>query len=289
MASETDNTNPDDGTGDFEPNTISGTLIVAVVLCLVCSLLVSGTAVALRDRIDANKLLNRQRNVLVAAGMYDNAENEVSEIPGLFEQVDAIGVQLPVRDGDASTAGEIVEMPQDVPTVPIPAELDLGGIKVRPTVASVYVIKGPDGQPEQFVLPVYGKGLWSTLYGYLALKADIEAGMPVGGITFYEHAETPGLGGEVDNPNWKRQWPSKELFNANWQPTLEVTKQGNANEPNEVDGISGATVTSNGVEGLVNYWLGADGFGPFLERYRNGELNFKSTTQTPSGEGGAEH
>lgn len=255
----------------LQPNTVGGTLTVAVVMCLVCSLLVSATAVVLRDTITANKLLNRQRNVLIAAGLYDPEKNTVKDIPGLFEKVVPIGVTLPDRQGDAQSAGRIVEFPAEVPTVPIPPDLDLAGIKTRETIAEAYLVNGPDGRPELFVLPIRGKGLWSTLYGYLALSADTEAGMPIRGITFYEHAETPGLGGEVDNPKWKAQFPGKEIFDADGRPQLDVTK-GTANEPNEVDGISGATVTSDGVQGLVNYWMGPDGFGPFLDRYRRGEL-----------------
>lgn len=285
MLSEADNANTtvtSRASARLQPNTVGGTLIVATVLCLVCSLLVSGTAVALRGRIAANKLANRQRNVLVAAGLYDPQTHTVAQIPELFEQVETIAVQLPARDGEDQAAGRLVEMPEEPEMVPIPPELDLAGIKARPGVAEVYVILGEDGAPEQFVLPVHGKGLWSTLYGYLALKADLEAGLPVGGITFYEHAETPGLGGEVDNPAWKAQWVGKELFNAEWDPVLEVTKPGNASGPAEVDGMSGATVTSNGVQGLVNYWLGEDGFGPFLERYRQGELDFSAPADTNS-------
>jgi Na+-transporting NADH:ubiquinone oxidoreductase subunit C len=281
VSSEADNANTAEASHAsprLQPNTVSGTLIVATVLCLVCSLLVSGTAVALRDRIASNKLANRQRNVLIAAGLFDPQTNTIDDVPGLFEQVQAFAVQLPTRDGD-QTAGQIVEMPAEPTMVPIPPELDLAGIKARPAVAEVYVLLGEDGSPEQFILPVHGKGLWSTLYGYLALKADVEAGLPVGGITFYEHAETPGLGGEVDNPSWKAQWPDKQLFNNDWEPVLRVTKPGNASGPAEVDGLSGATVTANGVQGLVNYWLGPDGFGPFLERYRQGEFDFTTQAQ----------
>jgi Na+-transporting NADH:ubiquinone oxidoreductase subunit C len=277
VSSEADNANTtqvSQTSARLQPNTVGGTLIVATVLCLVCSLLVSGTAVALRDRISANKQANRQRNVLIAAGLYDPASNTIDQVPELFGQVEAVAVQLPTREGDPEAAGRIVEMPEEPEMVPIPPELDLAGIKARPAVAEVYVIRGEDGAPEQFILPVHGKGLWSTLFGYLALKADVEAGLPVGGITFYEHAETPGLGGEVDNPSWKAQWPDKQLFNDDWEPVLRVTKPGNASGPAEVDGMSGATVTANGVQGLVNYWLGEDGFGPFLERYRQGELDF---------------
>jgi Na+-transporting NADH:ubiquinone oxidoreductase subunit C len=259
--------------GGLQPNTVTGTLLVATVLCLVCSLMVAGTAVALRSKIEENKRLNRQRNVLIAAGLFDANTNSAADIPKLFEQVKTIAVALPDRSGNDEESGRVVDMPAEVPVVSIPPDLDLGGIKTRETVAEVYIISNGDGRVAQLVLPVRGKGLWSTLKGYISLQADVAAGLPVGGITFYEHAETPGLGGEVDNRKWKDQWSGKQLFNANWQPDLVVTKPDVASAANEVDGMSGATVTSVGVQNLVNYWLGPDGFGPFLERYRNGELD----------------
>lgn len=276
--------------GGFKPNTVSGTLIVAVGLCLICSLLVSSGAVLLRPQIEANKRLNMQRNVLVAAGLFDESVNEDAQIPAIFENVETVLVNLPGRttdgalDIDDEHAGELndnlnvatydprkaAKDPKE--SVAIPANLDEAGIKRREKVTTAYVVKSEDGSIVQIVLPIYGKGLWSTLYGFLALKADDPKDMPVTGITFYEHAETPGLGGEVDNPKWKAQWPGKELLNSAGKPVLEVTKPGQANAENEVDGMSGATITSNGVEGLINYWLGSDGFGPFLEHYRKGDL-----------------
>ena len=123
---------------------------------------------------------------------------------------------------------------------------------------------------DQIVLPVYGKGLWSTLYGFLALAADTRT---VRGITFYQHAETPGLGGEVDNDDWKAQWIGRVALDDEYQPQIDVVRGvADPDTDYQVDGLSGATITSNGVEGLVDYWLGDDGFGPFLERFRNGEL-----------------
>ncbi len=285
------------GGSKLQPNTVSGTLIVAITLCLVCSLLVSGGAVLLRPSINANKHLKQQRNVLIAAGLFDTDKNTDADIPELFKNVETVLVNLPGRtsagelDSEDSHAGQL-NGDLDVGTydprkaakdpnesVAIPAELDRGGIKRRERVATAYVIKGADGSVSQIVLPVYGKGLWSTLYGYLALKADDVAEMPVTGITFYEHAETPGLGGEVDNPKWKSQWPGKELLSDSGNPVLDVTKPGQANAENEIDGISGATITSNGVQGLVNYWLGPDGFGPFLKRYREGKVNLTAETR----------
>jgi len=117
------------------------------------------------------------------------------------------------------------------------------------------------------VLPVYGKGLWSTLYGYLALKKDIET---VQGLTFYEHGETPGLGGEVDNANWKAQWVGRQVYDETGTPALGVSKGPAPEEdPFLVDGLSGATITSIGVSNLVQYWVSDEAYGSYLNKLKS--------------------
>ena len=136
-----------------------------------------------------------------------------------------------------------------------------------PNHAVVYqVTKG--GEIDQLILPVEGKGLWSTLYGFLSLKADLES---IQGLTFYDHGETPGLGGEVDNKNWKALWKGRKAFDERGRIAIKV-KKGQAGPPDadpyQVDGLSGATITSRGVTHLLAFWLGDDGFGPYLDQYR---------------------
>ena len=134
-----------------------------------------------------------------------------------------------------------------------------------PHNATIYEVR-KEGKLGQIILPVEGKGLWSTLYGYLALKDDLNT---INGLTFYQHAETPGLGGEVDNPRWKALWPGRKAFGDDGKPAVEVVK-GQAGTPEEapyaVDGLSGATITSRGVTYLIQFWLGDQGFGPYLNR-----------------------
>ena len=264
----------------MKPDSTKRTFTVAFVLCLVCSLLVSVAAVGLRPLQKRNQELKLRRNVLKAAGLWQEEFTD-QDVNATFESIEAILVNLP-RSEEIGEAGTI-NVTKDVATydtrraandpdqqVLIPDGIDAAGIKRREPVARVFLVMN-EGAVDQIVLPVYGKGLWSTLYGFLALDADTRT---VRGITFYEHAETPGLGGEIDNDDWKAQWAGKVALDDEYQPQIDVVKGvADPDAANQVDGLSGATITSNGVEGLVEYWLGEDAFGPFLERFRNGELN----------------
>jgi Na+-transporting NADH:ubiquinone oxidoreductase subunit C len=265
----------------FNPNSLWGTVIVAAVLCLVCSLVVSATAVGLRPRIDANRQLKLQRNVLVAAGRWREGYGP-ADVEREFRSIERVLITLPRRPGHENEAGlPAPDLPANFDprkaakdpklSVEIPPELDRAKIKRREIAAPVYLVKEGD-RVVQYVLPVYGKGLWSTLYGFVALEADLRT---ISGITFYEHGETPGLGGEVDNERWKEQWRGKSAFDEAGEPQIDVIKgrveAGTPGAEHQIDGLSGATITSNGVEGLVNYWLGADGFGPYFERVRTGD------------------
>jgi Na+-transporting NADH:ubiquinone oxidoreductase subunit C len=135
----------------------------------------------------------------------------------------------------------------------------------------VYIVEGSAGL-EKIILPVKGYGLWSTLYGFVALESDLNT---VAGLGFYEHAETPGLGGEIDNPSWKAQWVGKKSYDSNNKQALTVIKgKVNMDRPesiHQIDGLSGATLTSRGVDNLVKFWMGENGFAPFLANLRAGE------------------
>lgn len=257
-------------------DSVGRTLLVATVLCVVCSVLVASAAVGLHSRQEANKLQDKRKNVLEAAGLYDEAKDKPEEVNDIFDaQIKRVLIDL--ETGEPATSDEVNPETYDQreaarnPKLSAPVEPPngLGGIKRREKYAFVYEVKDESGEVEQVVLPIYGKGLWSTLYGFIAVAND---GVTVQGITFYEHGETPGLGGEVDNPSWKAQWKGKKLFDEYGQIELDVIKgvvnEGTENAEYKIDGLSGASITSNGVERLVRYWVGSDGFGPFLDKLR---------------------
>lgn len=258
-------------------DSVGQTLTVATILCVVCSVLVSSAAVGLRGRQEANKKQDQMKNVLVAAELFDEQENTAGEVNAIFaDRIERVLIDLETGEladpnaVDAETYDQREAARKPDLSAPVQPPDGLGGIKRREKYAFVYEVRDDSGQVEQVVLPIYGKGLWSTLYGFIAVDKD---GKTVRGITFYQHGETPGLGGEVDNPRWKALWKGKQLFDGSVQSEIEVIKgvvvAGTAKAQYQIDGLSGATITSNGVEQLVRYWVGPNGFGPFLEKLRH--------------------
>jgi Na+-transporting NADH:ubiquinone oxidoreductase subunit C len=244
---------------------VSKTFVVAIVLAAACSLLVAGAAIGLRPLQEANKIRDRKKNILIVAGLYD-AKASVEES---YEQIESRIVDLATGEYVAEDKLDPANFDQRAAakdpelSVKIPREKDLAGIGRREKYSLVYLVK-KDDKLDQVILPIDGKGLWSTLYGFLAISGDLNT---VLGITFYEHGETPGLGGEIDNPAWKAKWAGKKLYDEKGNIQLHVAKgTAEQNNPHQVDGISGATLTANGVSNLVKYWLGDDGFKKLLER-----------------------
>jgi len=247
------------------------TLLVATLLCLVFSVLVSSAAVVLRPRQEANQRLDVQRNLLLAAGMAD-ADTKPAEIARLMETVRPQLVNLDdgsVEEGADPAAFDTTKATRNPATSKTidPGE-DLARIRRRANQAVVYLVED-NGRLSKVVLPVYGNGLYSTLYGFLALDADLRT---VRGLKFYQQGETAGLGAEVDNPRWLARWPGKLALDEDGDPAIRVVKGGvDESSPGaayQVDGISGASMTSKSVGALLTYWLGPDGFGPFLARLK---------------------
>jgi Na+-transporting NADH:ubiquinone oxidoreductase subunit C len=257
-------------------DSIAKTLGVATALCIVCSIMVSMAAVMLKPLQVENQKLDIKKNLLAAAGLV-TADASKSEVEQAFSGVKTILVDLDQgvedRSIDLATFDQVKAAKDAKLGKVIDTKLDVAKIKRRERYSKVYLI-AKDGELEQIVLPVYGKGLWSTMYGFMALAADTKT---IRGFSFYQHGETPGLGGEIDNKKWQASWVGKIALDAdNFEPIIKVLK-GKVNPAagdvsSQVDGLSGATLTARGVQGLVNYWLGQDGFGPFLATFRQGGI-----------------
>ncbi|MEM7237809.1 MAG: NADH:ubiquinone reductase (Na(+)-transporting) subunit C, partial [Pseudomonadota bacterium] len=144
------------------------------------------------------------------------------------------------------------------------------GIGRQARYVTIYLLRDASGAIDKVILPLHGYGLWSTLYGFIALE---ENGNDIYGLQFYEHAETPGLGAEVDNPRWKTLWNGKKLADANGELQISVSKAApSAGAEYHIDALAGATLTTVGVHNLVNFWMGESGYKPFLQNLRAGNL-----------------
>lgn len=251
-------------------------LSFAAGVCLVCSIFVAGAAVSLKDLQEANKLLDKQKKVLVVAGLMEEGEElPAAEVTRLFEE-NIVAKVVELETGNYVEGVDAGKYDQRKaakdPATSKKVEANAAKVLRVPNNALVYHVVA-DGEIQKLILPVEGKGLWSTLYGFIALETDTNT---VAGITFYEHGETPGLGGEVDNPNWKGLWKGRKVFSIDaasgkLAPAITVIK-GQAgpasDDPYRVDGLSGATITSRGVTHLVQYWVGDAAFGPYLTKFR---------------------
>lgn len=246
---------------------IGRTLGVTIALCFVCAVIVATAAVSLRPLQQANVVDDMNRNILQAAGIYDESRTvreqfEASVIPkvidlrtGKYVDIDPLTFNQRAAAKDASSSEAL--------------DVDPAGIKRQEHYSLVYLVE-KDGALDKVILPIRGYGLWSTLYGFVALENDLNT---IAGLGFYEHGETPGLGGEVDNPRWKAKWPGKQVTN-NGELAIQVLKGSAEPGPKQqyqVDGLSGATLTTAGVNNFVRFWLGERGFAPYLKNLKNSE------------------
>lgn len=252
-------------------DSLEKTIAIAVSLCLVCAVLVSFAAVALKPLQIYNKEMDMKQNILDVAGLLD----EGGDIEKAFaEKIEAKLVDL--ETGDYIEGIDVAEYDQrkaakdPVQGIAIPKEKDIAHIRVKAKYAKVYLVK--DGEAiKSIILPINGYGLWSTLYGFLSLDPD---GQTVQSINFYDQAETPGLGGEVVNPSWRALWKGKKVYaeNNRDEPALGLIKgvvdNSKAGSQYQVDGLAGATLTSTGVTNLIKYWMSDEGFAPYLNKVR---------------------
>lgn len=250
------------------PDHPTRTLLVALAVALVCATVVSTTAVGLRPRQRANRAAERRAQL----------RDIVARLPGveaLFARTGASEVEAQVVDLstgapapslDPATFDPRAAAKDPAEGVPIPADLDVAGLERRARHAVVYLVK--DGRRvEVVVLPVEGSGYGGPIRGFVALRGD---GNTILALSFFEHLETAGVGARVDDPAWRARWQGKRVRDAEGRLRVGVATErlDPADAPYQVDGISGATITSEAVGNLLRYWLGDHGYGPFLRTLR---------------------
>ena len=249
-------------------------LLIVVVVAFVCSVLVSVSTVGLRPIQERNALIERSRNIVALSGLVDaRAALSGEEVLAAVQQMDRRVLNIDTGEFDDSIDPDEFQ-PRSAALdaelgVAIPPEQDLAQLGRRSRFEIVYIAYTGD-EVKRVILPIVGQGMWSTLYGYIALENDYST---IAAATFYEQAETAGIGDRIADPSWLSIWEGRALFGSDGSYRFRIAsgpvEPGSAAAAHEVDGISGATVTANAVSRLVAYWFGPHGYGPFLENLRN--------------------
>ena len=245
------------------------TIGVVLALCLVCSILVAGSAVALKPMQEKNAALAMQRNILAAAGIMELG----NDVPTLYDQrIKPLVVSLQdyqvLQDMNPADFDNRKAAADPETSTRLQKSEDIAGLGTMENMTEVYLVMDENGNRNGAVLHIRGQGLWGAMYGLISLEDDLNT---VRGVNFYEHSETPGLGGEITNPAWVKTWEGKELYGDDGNVKFNLVK-GGAESEHEVDALSGATLTSNGVDALIEFWMGDKAYGPLLDKLRKGEL-----------------
>lgn len=245
---------------------------VTGLLCFVCSLLVCTAVVSLKSLQEQSIKVDRELSILAAADVSVADGQKVSDV--YAQNIEAR--LLDVATGEFVPAQEVAKVAGAGVTaddfdfvsnsklagknITLSADADLAKIRQISKYMPVYLVKSAGGY-SKVILPFYGQGLWSVMYGYLALSTD---GNTILGVKYYSHGETPGLGAEIENPNWTQKWQQKKIFDANGAVEFAVLKKVEKPEY-QVDALSGATLTSDGVSRSVRFWASESGYGKFLQ------------------------
>lgn len=241
-------------------------LAVLATVALVCSILVSVSTTTLRPIKERNEALQRYRNVVSLTGLVKPGADD-DAIFEAVEQLDARVVDLttgtfaPDIEPDTVNARTAVTDPER--SEAIPADADLARLGRRANHVVVYLVWKEDDL-DRIIFPINGQGMWSTLFGFIALEGDLDT---IAAVTFYEQAETAGLGDQIESPAWQAQWQGRQMFGGTGAVRFQVASgPANASSAHQVDGLTGATLTGNSVTSLIQFWFGPAGFGPFLEK-----------------------
>jgi Na+-transporting NADH:ubiquinone oxidoreductase subunit C len=250
---------------------VGRTLLVALILCVVCSAVVATVALSLRPAQQVAMENDRNLNILQIAGLYEPGVPLAQQ----FEQVTPRVIDFASgRFTTALSPEQAVDVRKLTKDPALSIDLDSGDdparLNRRERYGVVYLVER-EGRLDRVILPIRGYGLWSTLWGFIALESDLNT---VIGLGYYQHAETPGMGGEVDNPNWKAQWSGKQLYEDERLAIHVLKGRVDPSSPkaiHQVDGLAGATLTSRGVDHMLHYWLGEQGYAKFIRNLKAGE------------------
>lgn len=227
------------------------TLAVAAAVALGCSILVASAVHLLRPLAPVEAFPARALAVLEAAGRLPSDARDEARLSAAYRALDARIVDL--------DTGEFVDEGDPYGFDPWAAD----AMTRTPDLSRAPVYMARDGgRLERIVFPVHGPGMWSTIYGYVALEPDLDT---VASLVIVRHGETPGIGDRIEEKSWQARWKGKHIYGDGAEPRIAVVP--NARGEHEVDLISGASVTVEAVGDFVREAFGPDGYGPFIQRF----------------------
>lgn len=255
----------------LKKDSVMGTMVFIVTLSLLCSFMITGTAELLKERKLVKKRDELKRYVLMAADVDISGDKDFRAI---FEK-SVTPILIDIESGAIEPKERIEVMDFDERMAAINPEKsrkpkkDTARIRSRADEVRVFKVFDDQGQLSSVVMPIYGKGLWSIIYGYVALKPDFNT---IENIVIYEHGETPGIGDFLNDPEWTDKFRDKLVFDEAGKVALKVVKGGaKEGDVSGVDAVSGATMTGRGVQRSIQFWFGEEGFKTFLDKLKASE------------------
>lgn len=254
--------------------------LVVLLTAVICSSLVSASVVLLRPIQINNKMLDRSRNIMKLTGLVERGSAPSDEeMLELYRGMDVRAVDIDravfTDEVDPLTFDQRRAVNNTELGTNIPAELDSAALGRRSRFATVYMVLR-DGELDRVILPIRGTGMWSMMYGYIALESDLNT---IAAATFYEQNETPGLGDQIMRPDWQAQWQGRQIYDESGELRFAVNhgkvEPGSSIWLYEVDALTGATVTADAVTAMMHYWFGPHGYRNFLDelRLQQGRVN----------------
>lgn len=243
------------------------TIVVAFLLSGVCAVLVTAATVVLRPIQTANRAAEEQLRL----------EHLLTSIPGMSDIVAEAGgsaltsVVVDLTEGRAAEDldSNALQTALDDPGnwTQLAPEQDTAGIGARPDFAQVFLLR--DGERiSLLILPILGSGYNGPIRAMLALRGDMNT---IAGLTITDQSETPGLGARIEEAAWQAEFAGKQLADEAGNLRFSVAR-GSAGTEYEVDGITGATRTSNAITRMIRFWVGPDGYGPLIDAVQRGEF-----------------
>jgi Na+-transporting NADH:ubiquinone oxidoreductase subunit C len=242
------------------------TYVFAIAMVVVVGSILASLAMGLKDLQQENMKQEKMRDILVSVQVMEK-DQAMTEAPGLFNEyitkrvlLDAQGTVLAEESGDIPTKAQAPQDPFNIDTKKQYRSFKANVIKGEDMKYPLYECS-KDGKTF-YIVPMVGTGLWGPIWGYVAFKDDLNT---IYGATFDHKTETPGLGAEIKEAGFQQQFIDKTIFNGDEFVSISVLKGGGGKgNPHAVDGITGGTITSDGVNDMIKNTLAV--YAPYFKQ-----------------------